>query len=204
METYTRYWVTSLVRGIVALLAGLAVLVLPSMITLVFLLPFAILISMLCLAVYGVVDSVIVLVTSFMVPQDQAGRWALRVQGIGGAIFGALLFFLVYDRAQLEWFVYLAALQAMGVAITEFTVARHTSIHHGSRWCYASAAVAILSAIGLVFGRGLEPQGIAWLVFGYLGVFGFSLVVLSARMLFAERPIRHTSSASDVAMAGAR
>ena len=204
METYTKYWATSLVRGMIAILAGLAVLVLPSMITLVFLVPFAILISMLCLAVYGVVDSVIVLVTSLIVSHDHAGRLALRVQGIGGAVFGVLLFFLVYDRAQLEWFVYLAALQALGAATTEFAIARHTSIHHGSRWCYASATVAILSAVGLVFGRGLEPQEIAWLVFGYLGVFGFSLTVLSARMLFAERPIRRSSSAGDRTMAGAR
>ena len=205
METYTKYWVTSLVRGFVAILVGLAVLVLPSMITLVFLVPFAVLISMLCLAVYGVMDSVIVLVTSFTVPHDQVGRWTLKAQGIGGAIFGVLLFFLVYDQAQLVWFVYLAALQALGVAITEFTVARHTSIHHGSRWCYASAAVAILSAIALLLGRDLEAQKIAWLVFGYLGVFGFTLSVLSARMLFAERETKDTvTSVRDADRVGAR
>ncbi|MBB5060949.1 uncharacterized membrane protein HdeD (DUF308 family) [Granulicella aggregans] len=205
METYAKYWTTSLVRGLVAILAGLAVLVLPSMITLVFLIPFAILVSMLCLAAYGVADSVIVLITSFMIRHDPAGRFALRAQGIGGAILGTLLFFLVYDRAQLEWFVILAALQALGTAITEFIVARHTSIHHGSRWCYASAAIAILSAIALILGRGLEPQRIAWLVFSYLCVFGLTLTVLSARMLFAERVTESTAAGvREVALARIR
>ena len=148
METYTKYWAISLARGCVALLAGLAVLVLPSMITLVFLIPFAVLISMLCLAVYGVMDSVIVLATSFVVPHERAGRLALRAQGIGGAIFGTLLFFLVYDRAQLQWFVYLAALQALGAAVTEFMVARHTSISSPTTGtgCSRSASIVTIAS----------------------------------------------------------
>jgi len=93
MERYTRYWVASLVRGIMALIAGLAVLVFPQMVSLVFLLPFAILISMICLAAYGIVDSVLLLVASFLLSHDQSGRYALRVQGILGAISGTVLFF---------------------------------------------------------------------------------------------------------------
>ena len=88
METYARYWIATLARGVVAIFAGMAVFVLPQAITLVFLLPFAILISMMCLAAYGTVDSVIVLVTSFLIPHHEAGRLALRVQGILGTVCG--------------------------------------------------------------------------------------------------------------------
>jgi hypothetical protein len=190
MQTYTEYWIATMGRGLLAILAGTAILVLPQMITLVFLLPFAILISMLCLAAYGTIDSAIVLTTSFMIPHQNGGRIALRVQGIAGAACGALLFALVYDRAQFQWFVYLAALQAVSAAIAEFMVARGTSLHHGSRWCYVSAAIASISAIALLSGRGLGSQDLAWLLFGYLGVFGFNLSILSARMLFAERNAR--------------
>ncbi len=87
METYTKYWVASLIRGILAILAGMAVLVLPQAITLVFLLPFAILISMMCLAAYGTIDSMIVLITSFFIPHHEAGRLALRLQGTLGAVY---------------------------------------------------------------------------------------------------------------------
>jgi hypothetical protein len=179
-----------MVRGIVALVAGLAVLVLPQMVSLVFLLPFAVLISMLCLAVYGVVDSLLLFISSFLVPHHPAGRFALRAQGLLGAICGALLFVFVYDRAQLAWFLYLAAVQAASVAITEFIVARGTSVHHGSRWCFFSALIAAVSAIGLVLSRNLLPENIAWLLFGYLGILGFTLTLLSARMLFSERSTR--------------
>jgi uncharacterized membrane protein HdeD (DUF308 family) len=203
METYTKYWIASMIRGVVAIFAAMAVLVMPQMISLVFLLPFAILISMMFLAVYGTVDSAIVLVSSFLVSHHEAGRFALRAQGILGAACGALLFFFVYDQAQLVWFLYLAALQAMVVAITEFTVARGTSVHHGSRWCFVSALIAAISSVALLFGRNFEPQNLAWLLFGYLGVFGFSLCLLSARMLFAERSALRAAPLSEAIPAGA-
>ena len=204
MESYTRYWVASMTRGAVAVLAGLGVLVLPQMINLVFLIPFAILISVMCLAAYGMLDSLIVLSMSFLIPHHETGRIALRLQGAGGAICGGLLFFLVYDHSQLQWFLYLAAAQAVGTALTEFMVGRGTSVHHGSRWCYASAGVAALSAVVLMFGVNLEPQRIAWLLFGYLGVFGFTLSILSARMLFADRGANHPLPLREATLAGAQ
>ena len=137
-------------------------------------------------------------------PHHEAGRFALRVQGVLGAICGTLLFFFVYDRAQLQWFLYLAAFQAAAVAVTEFIVARGTSVHHGSRWCFASAHIAGLSAIGLLFGRNLRPEDVAWLLFGYLGILGFTLTLLSARMLFAERQAEHVESRQHAVFAVAR
>jgi len=191
MNTYTRYWVVSMARGVVALLTGLAILVLPQMVSLVFLLPFAILLSMLCLAAYGAIDSLLLFISSFMVPHHPTGSFTLRVQGVVGAVCGVLLFFFVYDHAQLSWFLYLAAFQAAGIAVTECIVAMDTSVHHGSRWCFASALIAALSAIGLLFGRSMPPQSIAWVLFGYLGMLGFTLSLLSAKMLFAERQLEH-------------
>jgi uncharacterized membrane protein HdeD (DUF308 family) len=122
-----------------------------------------------------------------MIPHKQSGRLVLRMQGICGAVIGILLFVVAYDRIDLHWFLYLAAVQAAGTAVAEFMVARGTSAHHGSKWCYASAIVAVISSIALLFGRNLSPRELAWLIYGYLGLFGFNLFALSARMLFAER-----------------
>ena len=178
-----------MVRGLLAIVAGTAVLVIPEMASTILFLPFAIVISILCLAAYGVIDSAIVLTIGFMIPHQRPGRVALKVQGIGGVVIGILLFALVYDRIDLHWFLYLAAIQAAGIAVTEFIVARGTSVHHGARWCYVSAVVAAISAIALLFGRHLSPRELAWLIYGYLGVLGFDLFALSARMLFAERDL---------------
>lgn len=192
MKTYTEYWVATMIRGILAVVAGTGVLFIPEMASTIFLLPFAVVISILCLAAYGTVDSAIILTTSFMIPSQQPGRLALRMQGICGAVIGILLFALVSDRAQLHWYLYLAAVQAATAAITEFIVAKGTSAHHGANWCYASAAVAAISSIALLFGKNLSPRELAWLLYGYLGVFGFNLFALSARMLFAEREFLNT------------
>jgi hypothetical protein len=176
-----------MVRGFLAIVVGTGVLFIPEMASTILLLPFAIAISILCLAAYGVIDSAIIFITSFMIPRQQRTRIALRVQGICGAVIGILLFALVYDHVDLNWFLYLAAIQAAGMAATEFVIATGTSRHHGSRWCYASAIIAAISAIALLFARDLSPRELAWLIYGYLGIFGFNLFALSARMLFSER-----------------
>jgi len=142
------------------------VLFIPEMASTLLLLPFAIVISTLCLAVYGTIDSAIVLTTTFMIPRKQSGRLVLRMQGICGAVIGILLCVVAYDRIDLHWFLYLAAVQAAGTAVAEFTVARGTTAHHGSNWCYASAIVAAISSIALLFGRNLSPRELAWLIYG--------------------------------------
>ena len=202
MRAYSEYWAATMVRGFIAIVISTGVLFIPEMASTILLLPFAIAISILCLATYGVIDSAIIFTTSFMIPRQQPGHVALRMQGICGAMIGILLFAVVYDRVDLRWFLYLAAIQAAGVAVTEFTVARGTSTHHGSQWCYVSAGIAAVSAIALLFGGNLSPRELAWLIYGYLGIFGFNLFALSARMLFAERELvkthLHTSAVEGI------
>lgn len=189
MKAYSEYWAATMIRGFIAIVISTGVLVIPEMASTILLLPFAIAISILCLAAYGVIDSAIIFTTSFMIPRRQPGHVVLRMQGICGGIIGILLFAVVYDRVDLRWFLYLAAIQATGVAVSEFIVAKGTSAHHGSRWCYVSAGVAAISAIALLFGGNLSPRELAWLIYGYLAIFGFNLFALSARMLFAERDL---------------
>jgi len=194
MKAYSEYWATTMVRGFVAILAGTSVLFIPEMAWTILLRPYMVAISVLCLAAYGVIDSALLFTTSFMIPYEKPGRFALRIQGVCGALIGVLLFALVYDHVELHWFLYLAAIQAIGVAITEFIVARGTSAHHGALWCYISAVVAALSALALLFGQNLSARELAWLIYGYLAIFGFNLFGLSARMLFEERNVLHAAA----------
>jgi len=187
LKSYTEYWAAMMVRGVLAIVAAMAVLVIPQMASTILLRPFAVVMSICVLGAYGTMDSAIVLVSSFMIPRCRPGRWALQVQGLAGAVIGALLFSLVFKGVDLHLFVYLAALHAAGLAISEFIVARGTSVHHGEGWCYASAGIAAVSVVALLCGRNLEPRQLAWLIYGYLGVFGFNLFAVAARMLFAER-----------------
>ena len=191
MKTYSEYWTATLVRGVVAIIAGTGIVFLPEMASTILLRPFGVVIAILCLAAYGIIDSAIVLATSFVIHAGQPGRVAMRLQGLAGATISTVLFALVYNRIDLQWFVYLAALHAVAAAIVEFVVAQGTSKQHGARWCYASGVIATLSAIALVLGRDGGPSEVTWLLFAYLGVFGFNLFALSARMLYAERQLLH-------------
>jgi len=186
MKTYSEYWTAMLVRGVIAIVAATGILFLPEMTSTILLRPIGLVATILCLAAYGILDSAVVFASSFMIGP---GRVALAMQGLGGAILGILLFALVYDQADLRWFVFLAALQAASTALVEFLVARGTSRHHGARWCYASSAIAAASAVALLLGRNGDPREVTWLLFAYLGVFGFNLFGLSARMLFAEERV---------------
>ncbi len=191
MKTYSEYWTATLVRGVVAIIAATGIVFLPEMASTILLRPFGVVIAILCLAAYGIIDSAIVLGTSFVLHAGQPGRVAMRLQGLAGATISVILFALVYNKIDLQWFVYLAALHALAAAIVEFVVAQGTSKQHGALWCYASGVIATLSAVALLVGRNGGPRELTWLLFAYLGVFGFNLFVLSARMLYAERALLH-------------
>ena len=190
MKDYSAYWVATLIRGLLAIIAGTAVLFIPEVAWSMFLIPFTIVTSILCLAAYGIIDSAVVVTTSFALPPSRYAGRALAMQGIIGLVIGVLLFTLVTVHIHLSWFIYLAAAQAMGAALSEFMVARKTAHHHDTRWCYASSFIAAISAIALLCGRDLDPRELAWLIYGYLGVFGFTLLILASRMLFAGREAR--------------
>jgi hypothetical protein len=190
MKAYGEYWTATMVRGLLAIVAGTGILVFPQMVETILLRPFALAISVLCLAAYGTIDSAIVLITGFMIPPGHSGRLILKVQGICGAVLGVLLFGFVYDRLSLQWFIFLAAAQATCTAIAEFVVARDTAAHHGANWCYAAAVIAAASAVALLWAGttdDLSARKLTWLIFAYVEVFGFNLFALSAHMIFAKR-----------------
>ncbi len=186
MRPYTEYWIAMMVRGTIALLAATAGLAVSGLAATLLLLPLAIVISILCLAAYGVLDSAIVIASSFMIPINKPGRLIFKLQGAAGVIIGVLMFSAVNGRVELPWFLYLAAAQAATVAVAEVIAARGTSGHHESNWCYVSAAIAAASAIALVSVVNLDHRRMAWVIYGYLGLFGLNMVALSARMLFAR------------------
>jgi len=191
MRKDVHFWIVMLLRGMLALLVGSLVLVIPDMARTLLLLPLAVAIAVLGLATYGVLDSVLVLISSFMT-QSRNARAALLVQGSLGIFVGLLLLFVVFEKIRLEWFLLLAALQAAYAGIGELVVARHSGSHAISRWSNSAGVVAIVAAIAyfilmLGFASQLDPQRISWLVYGYLVAFGIAQCITAARMLYADR-----------------
>lgn len=191
MKNNEHFWWTTLVRGFLALLVGSAIMVIPDMARTLLLLPVAIAISILGLAVYGVLDSVLVLVSSFMASTTRS-RIALRLQGLIGVTVGILLYRVFFNQVRLHWFLALIAVQAMVTAVAEFFAARHTTSHALSHWNYAAGAIALVFSgiylyIVVALAGQLEPQQVTWLVFAYLLAFGIAQCITAARMLYADR-----------------
>lgn len=190
MKWYGHFWVATLIRGAVALLFGCAAIMVPDMASTFLLRPLAIAVAVLFLASYGILDSAIVSVTSFMLPPG-AGRIASRVYGVVGVTIGVTLYFAVYDRVQLHWYLYLIAAQAFSIAVSDFFVARHTSRKHGSPLAYAGCIAAAVAAIVYFViaarsGNNLSAATSAWMIFLYLLVFGMVELLLGGRMLYQE------------------
>ncbi|HEV2576291.1 MAG TPA: hypothetical protein VGU25_03680 [Acidobacteriaceae bacterium] len=198
MKRDVHFWITVLARGLVALLAGSAILIIPDMAKTILLLPIAIVVAIAGLAGYGVFDSVLIFVSSFMVERQKI-RTALRLQGLMGVIIGLLLLSVVYNQVRLEWFLSLAALQALMAGVGETVVARHTANRSLSHWNYAAAVIAFVFAVVYGFIRIrwaeiLTPRALSWAVYIYLLAFGIAQCLTAARMLYADREARLTSS----------
>jgi uncharacterized membrane protein HdeD (DUF308 family) len=191
MRNYENFWVVTLIRGILAVLIGSAILVVPDMTRTVLILPFGIAFVILSLATYGAADSVLVFVTSFFASLRPA-RAVLRLQSACGFVIGILFCSIFFDRIQLGWFLYLIAAQALATAYAEFSMARHTAKEHGSRWNYTAASIALVCALsyliaGICAPANLAPHDIAMLAYAYLAAFGVAQSLMAGRMLAFER-----------------
>lgn len=193
MKRDADFWLTVLARGLVALLAGSAILIVPDMARTILLLPIAVAVAVAGLAAYGVFDSALIFVSSFMALSSKV-KIVLRLQGLMGVTIGLLLLSVLYTQVRLEWFLSLAALQALTAGIGETVVARHTTSRAVNHWNYAAAVVAFVFAAGYGFIRvrladDLTPRQLSWTVYMYLLAFGIAQCLTSARMLYADREV---------------
>jgi hypothetical protein len=105
MHTYDKYWLTNLGRGILALLASVGAGFLPSLvdsdISSVLFLPFAVAISMLCLSLYGILDSSLLVVTGCILPKGRKVHWLVILQGVTGLFLLVALTILSGDGINL-------------------------------------------------------------------------------------------------------
>lgn len=188
MRHEQHFWWTTFGRGLLGILAGSAILIIPDMARSILLRPLAITVCILSLAAYGVADSILVCVSSYMAATPRA-RFALRLQGAAGILLGVLLYATLYEKAELHWFLSLIAVQSLVTAIAEFAVARHATTRSISSWNYAAGAVALLAAVAygyvrLTLASSLTAQQLSSLIYSYLIAFGASLCLTAARMLY--------------------
>ena len=190
MRRQIRFWYVTLARGFLALLFGSAIWVVPDMAGSLLLLPLAVAVTVLALAAYGVLDSLLVFLSSTMTRSRRAAV-ALGIQGMVGIIVWSVIFAALYESVTLEWFFLLAGIQALCVGATEIVVAHHTRNRHKTLWSYGAAGVAFgfgcsYLLLWFSFGQDLAPRMICWFIYGYLLAMGFFQCMVGALMLHRE------------------
>ncbi|WP_244501922.1 hypothetical protein [Terriglobus roseus] len=180
----------TLVRGGLAFLTGCLVMVTVDMDKSLLLVSVGIAVAVAALAVYGIVDSVLLLASSLAYPH----RWPRRVmqiQGALGIVIGALFLTLLFDHAAVEWFLPMAVVQAFSTAVGEFVLLNHNRAQRWALWDFAGAFVATCfgvtyTAIRIHAGSRFSPAELATAIYLYLLLFGLAQSATSLRMLFSK------------------
>jgi uncharacterized membrane protein HdeD (DUF308 family) len=188
-----RFWMMTLVRGGWAVLAGCLVMVTTDMDRSFLLVSVGVAVAVAALAVYGIVDSILLLGSSFAYPHLWPMR-AMQVQGTLGIVIGALLISLLFDHAGVELFVPMAILQALSTAAGEFVLLNHNKAQHWAVWDFAGALVAtgicvVYSTVRIHAGSSFSPAELATAIYLYLILFGVAQCATSMRMLFSRTPM---------------
>lgn len=208
MHTYDKYWLTNLGRGVLALLASVGAGLLPSVVSStinsVLFLPIAVAISMLCLSLYGILDSSLLVVTGCILPKNRKVHWLVILQGLTGLVLLVALTVLSGDGLNLRFFVLFAGLQALFTALAEMTIAIRAKHHQGIAWLLMCAGISLTCSIALLLGRNLSAFEQAALIFFYLLLLGASLTVLSLRMLYIEESPSHRFGLWNAVTGGAK
>jgi len=193
MHRYETYWIITLFRGVLAILFGCAILLIPQMSSSLLLLPFAMVLSVLFLAGYGAADSALVFFESFALPK-RPGQIASRLQGSVGVTISLLLATIAFEHARLHWFFYLVAAQAGAAAVSDLVTARHVWRHHRTILVYASAlvsgAASLYFLISALMEAPLATDTSMRMLYGYLLGFGTVNIGLAC-MLLQDRPHPH-------------
>lgn len=195
MRTSDKFWVVTILRGLLAVFLATSILVVPDLARTPLLASLAEDIAVLSLVIYGVLDSTLVLISSRFVPIPSI-KPALRIQSICGLCIGVLFWFILFDKLELHWFLYLIAVQAAATSYAEHAIARHTSKANGSSIFYLGAWVTLFAAIayacvGAFASGALTTREISYAAYAYLGAFGVSQAVMAGSALYrGERPGR--------------
>jgi uncharacterized membrane protein HdeD (DUF308 family) len=171
-----RNWWVLLIRGILAILFGILVIVWPALAWIYIVASFA---------AYALIDGIFALASAF---NGRGGNhwWALVLEGIVGITAGVLTFlFPAATELVLLWFI---AFWAIGTGIFEMLAAFRMRMEVEGEWLLAlSGILSVVFGVALILVPGAGALMLAWLVAAYALVFGVLMVGLALRLLSWRR-----------------
>jgi uncharacterized membrane protein HdeD (DUF308 family) len=174
LANLSKHWWLITIRGVLAVLAGLAALIFPEI---------AVLALIIVFGAYAFVDGIFAFFAAFRLSAGDGGRfWFLFLEGILGVVVGLYVLFAPPASVALSFAIVLAAwaiITGVMAIVTAFTVRAHMPDEW--LWVLSGAASVVLGGLIFIFpGAGLLAFAI---MFGaYALVAGIALIVLSIRL----------------------
>jgi uncharacterized membrane protein HdeD (DUF308 family) len=167
----TRNWWALALRGIFAILLGLAAFVLPG-ITL------AVLVAL--FGAYAVVDGVLAIIAGVRAAERHERWWSPVLKGLAGIVAGILTF--VWPALTTLALLYLIAGWAIVTGVLEIVAAVHLHRAHGEWLLILNGALSILFGLFVIVWPGAGVLTLLWMIGVYAIVFGAVLLVLAFRL----------------------
>jgi uncharacterized membrane protein HdeD (DUF308 family) len=162
-----RYWWLLVIRGLVAVLFGLAAIVWPGLTLLVLVILFG---------AYALVDGVVAVIVALQERSIFRRWWVLLVEGLVGVAIGVITFFWPAITALV--LLYLIAVWAIVTGIFELAAAFSGRVPVAAEWTLALAGIlSVLLGVLLAVQPRAGLLSLVWLIGAYAIVFGVLLII---------------------------
>jgi uncharacterized membrane protein HdeD (DUF308 family) len=191
-QILSRYWKMTLLRGVVWILFGIAVLAQPG-ISLVAL--------TLLFGAFAFLDGISIVVTAIGGRQDYENWWLLLLTGLAGIVVGVLTF--VSPGSTALGLLYLIAIWAIATGILAFTTAIYLRKEiEGEFWLGLAGLASVAFGVLLIARPGSGVLAVLWL----LGVYSIALGAILVVLAFETRSFTNqvTAGGRDVASSRTR
>jgi len=167
----TRNWWALALRGVVALLLGVAAFVLPGVTLAVFVALFG---------AYAVVDGVLAIVAGVRAAERHERWWSPVLKGLAGIAAGVLAF--IWPALTALALLYLIGAWAIVTGVLEIVAAVHLHRAHGEWLLILNGILSVLFGLLAVIWPGAGLLTLLWLIGTYAIIFGGVLLVLAFRL----------------------
>jgi uncharacterized membrane protein HdeD (DUF308 family) len=172
----TRNWWAIALRGVFAILLGLAAFVLPGVTLAVFVALFG---------AYAIVDGVLAIIAGVRAAERHQRWWSPVLKGIAGIVAGVLAF--VWPALTALALLYLIAAWAILTGILEIVAAVHLHRAHGEWLLMLNGVLSILFGLFAIVWPGAGILTLLWMIGVYAIVFGVVLLILGFRLRARHR-----------------
>lgn len=161
------YWWLMAIRGLLAVLFGLAAIVWPGLTLFVLVILFG---------AYALVDGVVAVIVSFQERKSVRQWWVVLLGGIAGIIVGVLTF--VWPAITALVLLYLIAAWAIVTGILEIAAAFSRRLPIAHEWTLVLAGIlSVLFGVLLAILPGVWLLSLVWLIGIYALAFGVVLII---------------------------